>query len=71
MFSISISFPSDSFTVQISRTSAFIYDYFYFSKRQDALKMQSLAVATHTSFMGKTISLTENLPVRTVLPIIL
>ena len=55
MFSISISFPSDSFTVQISGTSAFIYNYFYLSKRQDAPKVQSLAVATHTRFMEKNV----------------
>jgi hypothetical protein len=35
----------------LSGTSAFIYNYFYFSKRQDAPTVQSLAVATHKSFM--------------------
>jgi hypothetical protein len=51
VFSISICIPSDSFTVQTSRTSAFSYNYFYFSKRQDAPTAQSLAVPTHKSFM--------------------
>jgi hypothetical protein len=76
VFSISICFPSDSFTVQTSRTSAFIYNYFYFSKRQDAPKVQSLAVATHTSFMeidvwNKPVWLKIRQSEQLVLPIIL
>ncbi len=56
IYSIILCFPYRSLFLLIRLQyryleQAFIYNYFYFSKRQDAPKVQSLAVATHTSFM--------------------